>query len=236
MSIDLNDKTANGNTLTNVNTVTEVTTNLPFAASTVAADFERDSSQKFTAVDSASLSITGNITIECWVKFESIGSGGYVGIVAKGTNDGTESYLLAQQENAGDDKLSLFISTDGTAVDILQVTWNPSTATWYHVAVTWTAASSTAKFYVDGTQQGADQVGAKTSIGDFNTGLEIGGGAFGVQTFDGIIDDIRIWNVVRTVTQIADNRSLQLTGTETNLKAYYPFNTLTATGGFFNLL
>ena len=114
MALNLLDITANNNDLTNVNTVTEVTVDLPFGASTSAADFERDSSQKFTAADSVSLSITGNLTLETWVKFESIGSEGYVGLVAKGTNDtARRSYMLAQQANAGDDKLSLFVSTDG---------------------------------------------------------------------------------------------------------------------------
>src|SRR3990167_4982049 len=230
MALDLNDKTANGNNLTNVNTVTEVTVGLPFAGSTSAADFERDSSQHFTADDSVSLSITSDLTIETWVKFESIGSEGYVGLVSKGTNTGDlRSYLFSQQANAGDDKLSLFISSTGANNEILQVTWNPVAGTWYHVAVTWDASAATAKFYVDGVQQGADQTGALTAIFNSTVGVELGGDNFGTNYFDGQLDDVRIWNDIRTVTEIDDNKSVEQTGSEDNLVAYWPFEALTTT-------
>ena len=45
--------------------------NFAAAGNTHSIDLERDLSQYLTAADSASLSITGDITIECWAKAES---------------------------------------------------------------------------------------------------------------------------------------------------------------------
>jgi len=40
----------------------------------------------------------------------------------------------------------------------------------------------------------------------------------------GNIDDVRIWNTVRTQTEIQDNMNTELTGSETGLVAYYKMN------------
>ena len=64
MALDLNDKTSNGNNLTNSG-ATEETTSLPFAQSTSAAILA--TTQYLTANDSVSLSITGTMTVEFWV-------------------------------------------------------------------------------------------------------------------------------------------------------------------------
>ena len=39
-----------------------------------------------------------------------------------------------------------------------------------------------------------------------------------------MIDDVRLWSVVRTGTEINNNKSIQLLGTETNLNAYWRLN------------
>ena len=48
--------------------------------------------------------------------------------------------------------------------------------------------------------------------------------------FDGIVDEVRIWNVARTQTQIQDNVNKTLVGNEANLVAYYRMDYLTAGG------
>jgi len=42
--------------------------------------------------------------------------------------------------------------------------------------------------------------------------------------FDGLIDDVRVWNVERTATEIADNYNKELTGSETGLVGYWKLN------------
>jgi hypothetical protein len=51
-----------------------------------------------------------------------------------------------------------------------------------------------------------------------------------VQFYTGSIDDVRVWNVVRTQTEIQDNMNTELLGSETGLVAYYPLNQGIAAG------
>lgn len=231
MALLLTDQTANGNDLTNVNTVAEYTASLPFATNnTRAAGFTAASSQYFTAADSASLSITGNITLECWVNFATLPSAGngmsFMGKFDAGGN--VRSYYFETREDSGQ-KLRFAYSTDGTfqAANDLRVAWTPSTDTWYHVAVSWTALSAVAKFFVDGAQQGSDQTGSGTSIANTTSLLTIGALDSGSpSTFlNGREDDNRVWNIARTEAAISADKSTELTGTESGLVAYWPYET-----------
>ena len=114
----------------------------------------------------------------------------------------------------------------------MAVAWTPTAGTWYHVAVTWTAATSVARFYIDGVQQGTNQTGTFTSTNNPIARFTIGANPIGAGAnfLDGIVDDVRVWNVIRTVTQIADNRSIELVGNESGLAAYWPFETLAGAG------
>lgn len=240
MALYLNDKTSNGNTLTNVNTVTEWTADTPFAQSTSAARFVAASTQYLTAADSTSLSITNNMTEEMWVKFDSLPSSGnsmaFIGKYKAAT--GQNSHLLRLQNNAGTYEIHIFISSDGTNGNESFVTWTPSTGTWYHLAVTF--ASGSVKFYINGSQQGTTQSNTSTSIFDGTVVESIGSWdttGTPANLFDGKIDDVRVWSVVRTQTEINNNKSIELTGTETNLNAYWPFEAvLGGGGGFFQMM
>ena len=105
--------------------------------------------------------------------------------------------------------------------------------TWHHVAVTLnggsTITTNAVKMYVDGqlisTGSGSKlwQHGGNIRIGrnggtKFHTGDDGGG-----ESFYGDIDEVRIWNVERTASQIADAKDGTLNGDETGLVAYYNF-------------
>lgn len=231
MAINLLDITSNNNDLTNVNSATEVTTSLPFADSSIAVDLEANSTQYLSAEDSASLSITGDITIELWVKHESLpAASGYMTYVTKYNVSEGYSYAFWLYNDAGT-YLLRWTSSDGVANDDVNTPWTPTNGTWYHIAVSFNTSTQVVKFYVNGVQQGVDQGMTTTSIQNTEAKLLIG--AFNPDTpvslFDGVIDDVRLWNDVRTVTEIANNKSVELTGTEANLVAYWPFEEI-ATG------
>jgi hypothetical protein len=102
--------------------------------------------------------------------------------------------------------------------------------TWYHVAVTYDAGTNTMTLYKNGVQVAAgNPVGTYTGeteqyIGAYNNG---GGPAF---SWDGQIDEVRIWNVVRTQPELVAGAGCELTGDEPGLIAYYNFNQGTAGG------
>jgi hypothetical protein len=75
--------------------------------------------------------------------------------------------------------------------------------TWSHIAVTYTtAAGGTLQFYVNGQAVGTPTVGVG-NINQANGALRMGGNnSFPNEFFQGMIDDVRIYNRARTATQI----------------------------------
>lgn len=180
------------------------------ATNTHSIDLERGSSQYANITDTASLSITGNLSFGCWAKFESVpGSGERYMFMSKDGDSGTNrSYYLAQFNEAGTQKLEFMVSALGILATTARVSWTPSTATWYYIFVTYTAAGGTADFYVDGAQQGTQQSGLDTSIADTNAPFSIGAFRADVAAdnfFDGKINDAIIYNAAIAGATVASN-------------------------------
>jgi Concanavalin A-like lectin/glucanases superfamily len=174
------------------------------------------------------------MTVESWVKFSSYPGSGLGEIVASkyygigGVDD--RSWYLGLYNNSGTYQLRFQYSTDGTfqsGNDTL-TNWTPSLNTWYHIAAVYDHSSPNVKFYVNGTQQGSTFTTSGTSIYNSSTPLYIGALRYTSDTWflDGQLDDIRIWNVARSATDISNNMNNNLTGTESGLVAYYPFEPL----------
>lgn len=90
--------------------------------------------------------------------------------------------------------------------------------TWHHVAVV-VESGVGQRIYVDGEQVAA---GTKDqSDFDWDTSLDIG---YADGYFDGKIDEVRLWDVVRTVSQIRENMYLNLSKFENGLIGYWQFN------------
>jgi hypothetical protein len=231
-SLDLGDKSGNGNDLTN-HGATEWTSDFPFSGSTEAVHLTAASSQYLSANSSASLSPTSAVTLESWVKFDSTPTpGNSYSIMAKWDDQGgnsQRSYILLLFNSGG--TLSLFgaYSPDGSyhSGDSATVAWTPTTGTWYHVAEVIDTSAKTIKYYVNGTQQGSTVSTSDSSIYQSTAKLTIGTYADSAPLafLDGKIDDVRVWNVARTATQINNDKDEELTGTQGGLIAYYPFET-----------
>ena len=93
---------------------------------------------------------------------------------------------------------------------------------WVHVAAV--SNAGTKKIYIDGVEVGEEGNNYQYPPSDyFRLSLH------GITTndtgpFNGVISEVRIWNVARTQQQIQDNMNGELTGNETGLVAYYKFN------------
>lgn len=225
MALDLNDKTANANNLTN-NSATEYTADTPFAASTITAAVTIAGKENLTAADSASLSITANITLMCWVKFTALST--LQMIMTKWNNIGGDNRSYTFYIDTSNN-LSFSYSNDGVAQDTISVAWTPSTETWYNIAISWTAATKVGQFAVNGVQQGTDQTGATiTSLFDSTIKFQISGKdeANMNSPFGGKIDEVRVYNTARTIAAISGDYNVELVGDETGLVAYWPFEPL----------
>lgn len=199
--------------------------NICFASlNTHSIDLESESSQTLSITDAlqTGLDLTSDFTIELWVKPESQPAADDVYyFVTKYLGTGNQrSYFFAYRNNSGAYQLGMNLSADGVETEGAFVNQTLNNATWYHVAVTWDASASTYKYYVNGSQSGSDVVRSYTSVYNGTAVFYIGGFAAG-DTFDGLIDEVRIWNDIRTQPELAASYQSELTGTETNLVGYW---------------
>ncbi len=95
--------------------------------------------------------------------------------------------------------------------------WEGSISGWTHIAVCYT--NKQAKLYVNGILVKTGLTSTKTVHPNSNLGLSYG-------YFEGKIDEFRLWNDVRTETEIRQNmyRELPDPGSESSLTAYFQMN------------
>lgn len=164
------------------------------------------SSQSLSRADGAALSITGDITIEFWIKLVSAPASGkaFYLINKHGGAGNNLSYGVEYANVGGTLKLEMTISDDGANLDTLQKNYTLTTGTWFHVACVWTASTSTVEFFINGSSIGT-ATGTRTAIYDSASDFYIGRQQNVVDTgyfLDGRIDEIRVWNAVRSASQI----------------------------------
>jgi len=174
------------------------------------ADFEASNSEYLFRADNPSLSITTSYSTSFWIKYETTpGSGRYSYIAKADGGNGQTSYEVWTNWSTG--KLMLFQSDDGSGGTNTEdgVTWSPSTATWYHVVTTYNTATTTAKFYINGSQQGSDvtsfdQASIYDGNKDFNLGCTFVTEAARGNFTDGIMDQVGLWGKVLTSSEITE--------------------------------
>tara|TARA_Y100001970_G_scaffold129938_1_gene160209 strand:- start:418 stop:3063 length:2646 start_codon:yes stop_codon:yes gene_type:complete len=177
-----------------------------------------DGNDRVVVSDNSDLRLTGVMSAEVWFKIDTH-SGGWTRVVGKGAS-GPRNYGLWYHQNG----IFLFQQygsgggTDArynTAVQLGQ---------WYHLAAVRDA--NTAKLYLNGQldpSAGTD-TSPVTTPSTSSDPLTIGHHDWNNQYHRGQIDDVRIWNVARTQTQIQANMYNKLTGNETGLVAYWDFD------------
>jgi len=195
-------------------------------ANTHSLDLEASSSQYayITDANQTGLDVSTDISMEAWVKFETTG----VNQVIMGKwGPNIRQYLITTLST---NKLSAVFSDNGTenAGHIVNFTTNDAvvadTGVWYHIAVTFDISEETCIIYINGESV------ANTKTGSIGSNLYSGTANFligqqnNAQYLDGLIDEVRVWNDVRTPTEIADNYKKELVGNEAGLVGYWKFN------------
>ncbi|MEQ8714815.1 MAG: LamG-like jellyroll fold domain-containing protein, partial [Cyclobacteriaceae bacterium] len=89
---------------------------------------------------------------------------------------------------------------------------------WHHFAISYNTTTNQWFGVVDGTTTFEDLVGP---TGNFGSTIEM---SFGLP-FNGDLDEIRIWNVNKTLAEIQASKDLEMEGNEPNLVALYDFDT-----------
>lgn len=134
----------------------------------------------------------------------------------------------------------LGISNDGTANEYLTMNLaSLTTGVWHRLSISWVASTSTATFYLDAVSLGTF-TGTKTAIHDNASLLYVGadlGATIVTNYFNGLLNDMRIWNNAQSASQIFANLNNQVAVASAGLAAYYKFNSAAtdATGNANNL-
>lgn len=151
----------------------------------------------------------GDFSISFWVKPNSEGNqAGNLGGIADIQHD---LYLYGNPDVEGN-----FILSHLLQFDLLQDQWN-------HVTVTMDAANSLRKVYVFG--QLIDQ-STWTYAPDVNHQLLLGSTTCGFcgGAYNGLMDEVKIWDHVLTADNVFSQMQTQLNGDEAGLVGYYTFN------------
>lgn len=157
-------------------------------------------------------SLTGDYTKEVWIKPDAsiLGTGLFPNIITGDPNTGTALFLNQGYPAAG----------HGPGFNQLVGTTTITAGNWTHLAVTYEAASQTLILYVDGVMQGS----AVLLVPPY-TEPYLNLGTFGGNNlFNGEMDEVRIWNTVRTQSEITNHMDCKLKGDEPGLIAYYDFD------------
>ena len=174
----------------------------------VSGPFSGVSSVKFTGTNHAEMAfkpakgstpVTGNFSVEAWVRASGKGSDPARTIVSSRTPNAEYSFDFSLAP--GD--LHADVGTGVSWLSTGSVPYNWSIGTWYDTVVTVTA--STVTYYVDGTQVGtAPIVGGTPFFMDHKHVLQIGDSTrYSTGEFDGMIAQVSIYNNVLSPAQVA---------------------------------
>jgi fibronectin type 3 domain-containing protein len=173
-----------------------------------------------TIPDSASLDLATAMTLEAWVKPTTVTGATWRTVVFK---QNTNYYAYALYASTGTNVPSGNIFAAGSDHD-LRGPSGLSTTAWSHLAITYDGATMT--LYVNGTQ--VSSVPAAGSIVTTTGQLKIGGNTIWGEWFNGLIDEVRVYNRALTAAQVQADMN-QSISTPDSVAPSAP-GTLTATG------
>ncbi len=199
---------------------------------TKSLDLERSSTQGLSISDGATgQDLTGDWTMEFWVKFETSPESAQTYVLDKWVGGGNQRGWLVYWTGAAN-TFRFRSSDDGTSggdvsVDVT-TSGSISTGVWYHYALVYDISAGEAFVYrategTDHTLLGSNTGGNTTihnSTAD-NFWFSEGGYANGI---DGLVSAFRIWDDIRTTGELDSNKFSLFAGAETNMIAEYSFD------------
>lgn len=174
---------------------------------------------QYVVANAPNLVLITNVTFEAWVKPNTSKCNTILSRGHGGNNSITDFVFQLGDAANCNSRLLAFMGANA---------WDTSSNTvplneWTHVAVTYDGLDK--RFYINGV---LDRVVSRPGqlFQSNQPQLWIGrqGTSCGCNYFDGELDEVRIWDVVRTGSQIQGGMNSSLAGTEPGLVVYYPLN------------
>jgi hypothetical protein len=180
-----------------------------------------DGTDDYVSMLSAGPTGTSDRTVECWIKTSASQQTQQI-LVDWGSASPLGARFTLNMIAFG--KIRIEVGGNG-----FNSTQSVADGNWHHIAVTYDHSAATkVRMYIDGVLEASNNF--TQSVNTANSGIRIGRRVDGVNYFDGIIDEVRIWNVVRTQTEISASMNSEFCSIPTGLVAYYKFNQGTAGG------
>ena len=162
---------------------------------------------------SSSFNLTSQGTLELWARFSDVNNTNV--LLSKGATTSTIGFYFGYKYSTG-----LFFRIGGTFYYFSDAHYYIDQDKWVHLAVTWSGAPNyTVNFFVNGTRY--DIEGPTNAT--FNTSLDsliIGGSqAFPSNSMKGLIDEVRLWYIVKNDTDMSSGVHVGLgdgSGSNTN--------------------
>jgi len=184
---------------------------------------------------------TGVFTIEMWLKLNNYSADACQAIFTNGEGATYKGVLFAydNRSSMGRSNQLLCELYNGSGTKIISSLSPAHVITdneWHHIA--FTGDGTNVRFYVDGVEYlGSGTMGAKSSglwthhygyFGVCPITACIGGDISYQYWLNGVVDELKFWNITRSLHDIKNNMNLILTGDESGLKGYLQFNEGTA--------
>lgn len=201
-------------------------------ANTYSLDLELSSSQYALIIDASQtgLDITGDMTIEAWIMLEQLPSTAGSNFVICSKDDVGVSRAYSFLVQSADNKLLL--ATFGTASTSTRFTMDEvfdadDLGVWIHVTASIDVSASTIAFHKNtvskaGTSVIASATDIINSSAPFMVGSRYTSSSAG-EYFDGKIDELRVWNDIRSGAEIAANWITDIDPASAGLVGYWKF-------------
>ncbi len=166
---------------------------------------------------------TTNFTIEAWIKLDGNQANNTVIIGKASTGSSWQGYQLSLFDN----RLTASINTGNTLIGVSNGFIGLSYLNddvWHHVALVVSRTDTVCRLFVDGTLEASIKHNSIQNDINNSASLLIGTDRNESLFFNGIIDEIRIWNTARSANKIANQKNTELSASTSGLVANYQFN------------
>ncbi|MEA2095553.1 MAG: LamG-like jellyroll fold domain-containing protein [Candidatus Cloacimonadota bacterium] len=161
------------------------------------------------------------LTFECWIKVDAFKTAPPYITTIMGTEETGHTALLRIGDTAVPNDIMQLNLRFGSGAYNMTANTSLQEGIWYHVAAVYDG--STMKIFINGNEDASVTAayGEIVSNRNFYLGRSYNLG----RCLDGKMDEVRVWSVARTETEISENMYNELIGTEPGLVAYYKLNT-----------
>jgi len=191
----------------NTGTLTNMSTSTSPAIGKFGQAFRFDGVNDYVDItgNPSSLQITSNLTISAWVKARSFPNGDDNYIVTKTSGIGEVAYKLGATIDNAVEQFSIAVSVDGTSLARRYTSTTIKADQYYHVVGVYDASSQTLNIYINGALNNGTLAGAAVPASIFNSSGDVLLGKYEAdpsRNFNGLIDDVRIYNRALSATEI----------------------------------